>query len=314
MSIGQVLAAPETGWERYDDFDSNIAYVGPNWDSFTEAESYGGSRHVTMAYNSDNKVRFNFTGAKIRVISATSYNWTDSATIVIDGTSYLLNYNTDNPIYKSVVFEKLNLGSGEHSAEIYSNNSAYSYFGIDAIDVDEAGVLKPYNPISSPVLAPGNLTATAGETKITLSWTAVDGTTGYHVKRSTTAGGPYTTIVSNESGTTYVDTAVQNGTTYYYVLTAITANGESNPSNEASATPQVTAIPLSTETKLLRVTMIDSSEREYKLTKTEIDGFVNWFTRIVGTGTTVYVLNKMTGSKDYLAFDKIISFEVISIA
>lgn len=68
------------------------------------------------------------------------------------------------------------------------------------------------------------------------------------------------------------------------------------------------------EQAILRVTMIDSSEREYKLPKADIDGFITWFTRTVGTGTSVYVLNKMTGSKEYLAFDKIISFEVIPVA
>lgn len=64
---------------------------------------------------------------------------------------------------------------------------------------------------------------------------------------------------------------------------------------------------------LLRVTMIDSSEREYKLPMAEITGFVNWYDREVSTGTSVYVLNKMTGSKEYLAFEKIISFEVTEI-
>ncbi|WP_312560199.1 hypothetical protein [Anaerospora sp.] len=71
--------------------------------------------------------------------------------------------------------------------------------------------------------------------------------------------------------------------------------------------------PGESEQALLRVTMIDSSEREYKLLMAEINSFVNWYDREVGTGTTVYVLNKMTGSKEYLAFDKIISFEVTEI-
>lgn len=84
----------------------------------------------------------------------------------------------------------------------------------------------------------------------------------------------------------------------------IDENGELLPYD---STPEEPEDP---EQALLRVTMIDSSEREYKLPKADIDGFVNWFNRTVGTGTTVYVLNKMTGSKDYLAFDKIISFEV----
>lgn len=93
------------------------------------------------------------------------------------------------------------------------------------------------------VPAPTNLNATAGDAKATLNWNAVTGATGYNVKRSTTAGGPYTTIASNVSGTSYVDSGLTNGTIYYYVVTAITANGESGNSNEASATPKADVTP-----------------------------------------------------------------------
>jgi fibronectin type 3 domain-containing protein len=123
----------------------------------------------------------------------------------------------------------------------------------------------------------------------------------------------HTALLLAISGTSYVDTDVINGTTYYYVVTAITEEGESDNSNEASATPAATETPGENGQALLRVTMIDSSEREYKLPMSEITGFVNWYDREVGTGTTVYVLNKMTGSKEYLAFEKIISFEVTEL-
>lgn len=75
----------------------------------------------------------------------------------------------------------------------------------------------------------------------------------------------------------------------------------------------ITEEPGESDQALLRVTMTDSSEREYKLPMAEVNSFVNWYDREVGTGTTVYMLNKMTGSKEYLTFDKIISFEVTEI-
>lgn len=65
---------------------------------------------------------------------------------------------------------------------------------------------------------------------------------------------------------------------------------------------------------LLRIIMNDSSEREYKLSASEIDDFVTWFNRTIGTGTTGYVFNKaVQNSKEYLSFEKIISFEVIPL-
>ena len=156
--------------------------------------------------------------------------------------------------------------------------------------------------------APINLIAVAGDSQVTLSWTAVDGATSYNVKRSTTAGGTYTTIASNVTGTSYVDTSVTNGTTYYYVVTAVNADGESSNSNEASATPE--------GIRLLRITMNDSSEREYQVTSSEADKFIAWCNRTVDTGTAYYIFNKVVGSqnsKEYLFFEKIISFEVFKL-
>ena len=59
----------------------------------------------------------------------------------------------------------------------------------------------------------------------------------------------------------------------------------------------------------------DSNERGYRLTKADIDGFVNWFNRTVGTGNTCYSFaDIIDGSMEYLAFEKIISFKVIPVA
>ena len=137
--------------------------------------------------------------------------------------------------------------------------------------------------------APSNLIATAGDSQVALSWNTVTAATSYNVKRSTTAGGPYTTIATNVTGTSYLDTTVTNGTTYYYVITAVDSNGnESANSNEASATPVAAQAP--TGQALLRVTMIDSSEREYRLSTAEIDGFINWYNSHKSTDTTSYAI------------------------
>jgi hypothetical protein len=96
-------------------------------------------------------------------------------------------------------------------------------------------------PISVPP-PPINLTATAGNTQVSLSWTASTGAASYNVKRGTVSGGPYATITSPTT-TSYVDMGVTNGTAYFYVVTAVNAAGESGNSNQVSATP--TAPPTS---------------------------------------------------------------------
>jgi hypothetical protein len=79
---------------------------------------------------------------------------------------------------------------------------------------------------------PTNLAATPGDSRVTLSWTANAGATGYNVKRATTSGGPYATVAPNVSGTTYQDTPLINGQTYYYVVSSV--NGDRKPQLDAS--------------------------------------------------------------------------------
>jgi endo-1,4-beta-xylanase len=90
----------------------------------------------------------------------------------------------------------------------------------------------------SPPPAPTGLTATAGNGQVTLSWNAASGATGYIVKRSTTSGGPYTVIANNLTATSFTNTGLSNGTTYFYVASAVNASGESANSAQVSATPQ----------------------------------------------------------------------------
>ena len=74
---------------------------------------------------------------------------------------------------------------------------------------------------------------------VNLSWTASSSpnVAGYNVYRGTASGGPYTKVNSTPvSGTTYTDTTVQPGQTYYYVVTAVdTSNAESAYSSPVQA-------------------------------------------------------------------------------
>jgi hypothetical protein len=97
-------------------------------------------------------------------------------------------------------------------------------------------------PIDLPA-APTNLNATAGNAQVSLSWIASAAATGYRVHRGTTSGGPYSTIATDLPNTSYVDSGVTNGVTYYYVVTAVNAVGESASSNQVSATPSAPTIP-----------------------------------------------------------------------
>jgi hypothetical protein len=70
-----------------------------------------------------------------------------------------------------------------------------------------------------------------------LTWTASTSTNvaGYNIYRATTSGGPYAKVNSSlMAGTSYTDSAVQSGQTYYYVSTAVDNTGaESAFSNQS---------------------------------------------------------------------------------
>ncbi len=114
--------------------------------------------------------------------------------------------------------------------------SAYNSYGqsVNSAEVNATPVAPP--PPVTPA-APTGLTASGGNGQVSLSWTASTGAASYNVKRSTTSGGPYGTLVASPPVTNYVDTTVANSTTYYYVVTAVNSSGESGNSNQASATP-----------------------------------------------------------------------------
>jgi hypothetical protein len=84
------------------------------------------------------------------------------------------------------------------------------------------------------------LSATAGTASVALSWTKPsDGgspITGYQVYRGTSSG-TETLLAQVGNVTSYTDTAVSAGITYYYEVSAVNVAGEGPRSNEVSATP-----------------------------------------------------------------------------
>jgi autotransporter-associated beta strand protein len=102
-------------------------------------------------------------------------------------------------------------------------NSAYS------APVSTATLLPP-----APV-TPVGLVAVPGNGSISLRWLTSSGAGSYNLKRGTSSGNE-TTLV-NTAGTSYTNTGLANGTTYYYVVSAVNAGGEGANSREALATP-----------------------------------------------------------------------------
>ena len=317
-TVGQKLTSPEAGWQRINDTNPNIVYVGHAYKNDYGSNTYDGDMHYSST--GSQYYTFKFKGTKFRLISfanidrsTTNYVSIDNGTIeTFSAYSSAFGASGSGNV---LLYEKTGLSDSVHTVKVsypaISTPSAGKYFsGLDAIDIDDTGYLVGY-------YAPTNLIATGGNAKVDLSWDPVEGAASYIVKRSLTTGGPYE-IITTTSAITYTDSNVTNGTTYYYVVSAEVNGIESDPSNEASATPTAPKDPEpSGNNAILEITMVTGEIKEYGLTAAELQSFLTWYDgRSNGTDKAYYMIPKKNNikpflsRKDYIAFDKISSFEV----
>ena len=100
-----------------------------------------------------------------------------------------------------------------------------------------------YTPSTPAPSASTGLSAAATGSQISLTWAASPGATSYNVYRSSTSGGEgLTPLRTGVTGTSFLDTSVTSGGTYYYQVSAVGAGGESAKSVESSAT-LIPAVP-----------------------------------------------------------------------
>jgi fibronectin type 3 domain-containing protein len=178
----------------------------------------GGNTQVNLTWNASSGAtgyyvkRSTTSGAEAQIATPSTNSYTDSA--VTNGTKYfyvIAAYNT--------------YGQSGNSSEVSAT---------------------PALPVPA---APTGLTATAGNAQVMLAWTASAGATSYNVKRSTTSGSGYQTV-SSPTTTSFTNGGLTNGTTYYYVVTAVNSSGESGASAQASATPAAAPQPPAAPTGL----------------------------------------------------------------
>jgi hypothetical protein len=167
-----------------------------------------------------------------------------------DGDNFVFAYSTDDANYTDMLtvtktsddnaYQTFNLPwdlSGTVYIRVKDTDQTPGNRSLDTVFIDHMFIRSDSGTSLPP--APTGLTASPGNSQVSLTWNASAGAESYNVRGSTTIGGPYTTIATSVTANSYTDTGLNNGTTYYYVVSAVNAQGESIDSNEASATPQV---------------------------------------------------------------------------
>ncbi len=87
-------------------------------------------------------------------------------------------------------------------------------------------------PMGSPIVGSG---------VIDLSWASAEAGISYTVKRGTSSGSYPTVLATNLTSLAYSDVTVVNGITYYYMITAVNASGNTNATAEINAVPTLFA-------------------------------------------------------------------------
>jgi fibronectin type 3 domain-containing protein len=130
-----------------------------------------------------------------------------------------------------------------------TNGTTYYYkvAAVNAVGTSPQSGEASATPQATVPSAPTGLVASAGNASVVLSWTVPNSDggspiTGYNVYRGTAPGGEGgTPVATNVASSSFTDTGLANGTTYYYKVAAVNAAGTSPQSGEASATPQPAA-------------------------------------------------------------------------
>jgi len=198
---------------------------------------------------------------------------------VAGATSYTIYYRTTPGVTKENGTKFANAVSPQDVTGL-TNGAAY-YFVVTASNgagESDISAERSATPSSStqPPTPPKGASATPGNAQVTVSWTNSADATSYNIYYSTSPGVTKTTGTKiTNCVTPQTVTGLNNGTKYYFVVTAVNAAGESDVSSESSATPSSSLQPPASPTGV-------------QLTPGTGKVTVQWATKPTSTTYTIY--------------------------
>lgn len=161
---------------------------------------------------------------------------------VTGATSYNIYYSTSPGVTKAA--SKIANVTNPYTVAGLRNGVTY-YFAVTAVNASGESDISTNEAAATPAVgavppvAPTRASATPGNAQVTVSWRSVPNAVSYTVYYSTTPGVTKAGAENRIAGVTspYTVTGLRNGATYYFVVTAVNAAGESPESDEVSARP-----------------------------------------------------------------------------
>ena len=216
MFVG--VTTPVTGTTGKLGVNQQVGYsdAGPNkWESATANITYGSTYFIV-----------------VKLVGSGS-GWTGG--IWVNPTA---NTSTESPPDGTFTMPQFTLGA----CSIVNPAGAGGNFVFDELRIGTTWSEAVGYIVAAPS-TPTGLGATPGGNSVTLTWNAAaGGPVSYNVKRSTVSGSAYVTVsgAGAVTGTSFTD-SVAGGATYYYVVSAVNAGGESANSPEVAAAPVLAA-------------------------------------------------------------------------
>jgi fibronectin type 3 domain-containing protein len=258
-------------------------------------------------------------------------SWTAPAS---NGGSAVSSYN----VYRSTVAGAETLlgsaGNATTCADTGLSNGTRNYYNVAAVNAQGEGprsseVSSVPSALTVPS-APQSASAVAGNAKITVSWSAPasnggSAVTSYKVYRGTSPGAEgATAYASGLTTTSYTNTSVTAGTTYYYVVTAMNGAGEGARSAEVSAkavkapSSITSLVAKSSTTRGVRITWNAPSNggsaiKGYKIYRARSSSSVVYYITVTCT-TTTCAYNDGNTSRGYYYYYKVAAYNAVGTA
>ncbi len=227
--------------------------------TFTVTLKTAGSQSITAADTSTPAITGTLGGISVSPAAASKFTLSGLPSSVTAGVSQSITVTAMDPYGNvatgytgTVAFTSSDAAASLPSNAIFATANrgvetfslTFETAGTQSVTVTAPGITATQSGITVSPAAPTNLVAGAVSTsQINLTWTPANGATGYLIQQSLSATGGWTQVGSTSSGSTtsFQETGLSAGTTYYFRVVATLGSLNSPYSNVASATTTGTA-------------------------------------------------------------------------